>query len=378
MPWVAFAANGLWVLVIGLMGPSVPFIIDEFSIDYSQAGLIFTLSSVASLLGTFAGGWVSDYPRRRSFWIGFLVILGSGLIVFCLSGSFSLLLLSVFIFSLFGSPVGAIGQSVMLQMYPAKRGRYVSLSTMFAAAGSFLAPLLISASILAGTGWRGAFYAASVLALLLATAVGFNRLPAPVPHSGSIFSLFRLFCDKRILFTGVMIFFTVGIDLGYSYWLAEYFISCAGAPPELSGFAVGCYLAGVITGRFLNSKRRESNDLRCFPVICLAAAAAALLIFLNTGSIPLKLVFCFIYGAGTGPLFPSLMAAGTSLYPERPGAATAVLFSMMSLGGAVFPAVIGAIGEFTGIENAYYSLFAAMVPVTAGLLLSGKIFVKSS
>ena len=137
--WTAFSANGLWVLVIGLMGPSVPFIIREFSINYSQAGLIFTVLSFSSFIGTFLGGWVSDYKRRRVFWMLFLAALSAGLVVFANSHSFFLILLTVFFMSLFGSPIGAVGQSIMLQVYPDRRRKYLSLSTMFAAAGSFIA-----------------------------------------------------------------------------------------------------------------------------------------------------------------------------------------------------------------------------------------------
>ncbi|MBI9106585.1 MAG: MFS transporter [Spirochaetales bacterium] len=366
-------ANGLWVLVIGLMGPSIPFIIDEFSLDYSQAGLIFTLLSVASFFGTFAGGWVSDYRRRKVFWLMFLLMLAAGLVFFSFAPTYVFLLLTVFVMSLFGSPIGAVGQSIMLQMYPEKRGAYVSLSTMFAAVGSFSAPILISLVYLAGFNWRAAFYITAAIAMVLFLLVLLSRLPQPAAnHAGSL-SVFRLFGDKRVLFAGLMIFFGVGIDLSFSYWLAEYFISRVGTVAEISGFAVGSFLLGVILGRLLNSRKPEGFSLWFLPRIGLALAAAALVLFLNISDFRLKLVLCFIYGIGVGPIFPSMMSAGTGLYPERSGAVTAVLFSMMSLSGAVFPFMIGSIGTDLGIEKAYYSLLILMVPIAIGLLAGKKI-----
>lgn len=74
MPWIAFLANGLWVMVIGLMGPSLPAIIQDYGITYGQAGLIFTSLSAGSLLGTFFGGFsritpgeISCFPSSPSF-----------------------------------------------------------------------------------------------------------------------------------------------------------------------------------------------------------------------------------------------------------------------------------------------------------------------
>jgi len=378
MPGIAFLANSLWVLVIGLMGPSVPFIIDEFSIDYSQAGLIFTLLSMASFLGTFAGGWVSDYPKRKFFWLLFLFMLAAGLVVFGFASSYILLLLTVFLMSLFGSPIGAVGQSIMLQMYPGKRGAYVSLSTMFAAVGSFTAPILISIVYLAGLSWRAAFYITAAFVMVLFVLVLSARLPRPSSHHAGSLSVFRLFRDRRILFAGAMIFFTVGIDLGFSYWLAEYFISRLGTAAEISGFAVGCFLIGIILGRFLNSRKPEGVSLYLVPRVGLVIAAVALVFFLNVTDFRMKLVLCFIYGIGVGPVFPSMMAAGTSLYPERSGAVTAVLFSMMSLSGAAFPFMIGSIGNDLGIEKAYYSLLFIMIPIAAGLIFGNKIITDRS
>ena len=67
------------------------------------------------------------------------------------------------------------------------------------------------------------------------------------------------------------------------------------------------------------------------------------------------------------------MSAGTALYPQRSGAVTAVLFSMMSFSGAVFPVIIGAVGTGRGIENAYYALFFIMVPIATGLIAGSRV-----
>lgn len=372
MPWTAFCTNGLWVMVIGLMGPALPFIIEEFSLDYQQAGLIFTVLSTSSFFGTFIGGWVSDYRHRKIFWLFFLCSLAIGLIIFGLSISFLMMLIVVFFMSLLGSPIGAVGQSIMLQMFPSRRGKYLSLSTMFAAGGSFLAPLVISLVLLAGLSWRTAFYLVAAMALVIFTVIIFLKLPQPVGTGHSSFSVFKLFADKRILFSGIMIFLCVGLDMSFSYWLAEYFIKSAGAAAEYSGFAVSCYLLGVILGRFINSRKPERFGVWVYPSVGLVLSIISLLLFLNIDLFQLKLVFCMLYGLGIGPAFPSMMANGTSYYPDRSGAATAVLYSMMSLSGAVFPVVIGMIGRDYGIEYAYYGLLVIMIPFVLGILLRKK------
>ena len=369
MPANAFLANCLWVLVIGLIGPSIPFIINEFGIDYSRAGLIFTLLSTGSLIGNFIGGYVSDFKSRKTFWIIFIACLAVGLVFCAIVPGYSLLLLAVFLMSLCGSPIGALGQGIMLQMYPKKRNAYLSFQTMFAAGGSIAAPLMISAAYLLGVDWRAAFFAIAGLAVFLLVMTSLTRLPVPESHPGISVSIVSIYKDRRVILVGMMIFFSVGIDLGFSYWLAEYFVSWVGAAPELSGFAVGSFLTGIIIGRLLNSKKPESVSSKSIILAGLTLSAAALLLFLNIDAAPAKLVFCLIYGIGVGPVFPLLMGKGTALYPKQSGAITGVLFSMMSLSGIVFPLVIGAVGHSFGIENAYYSVFFIMSPIIVYCLI---------
>ncbi len=372
MPWTAFIANGLWVLVVGLMGPSVPFIIDEFSINYSQAGLIFSFLSIAALFGAFLGGWVSDYQQRKRVWMICILCLSISLVIVGQVSNFAILLFIIFIISFFGSPIGALGQGIMLQMFPEKRRKYLFLCTMFAAFGSLIAPLLVSFTILLGSGWRGAFYVSALIGALLIPAIAFSKMPKPVESNINPLSIFQLFKDSRMIFVGFFMFLCVGVDVGFAYWLAEYFIIHAGIAPELSGFTVGCYLAGIIIGRFLNALGPEKILSRKLPIIGLTAAALSLFLFLNVDPIILKYLFCFLFGIFIGPAFPSLMALGTNFYPDRSGAATAVLFSMMSLSGIVFPLFLGALGSAWGIETAYYSLLIIMIPIIIGAFLRKK------
>ena len=40
MPYVSFASSFIWVMVIGLLGPSVPAIVSGLGISYAQAGFL--------------------------------------------------------------------------------------------------------------------------------------------------------------------------------------------------------------------------------------------------------------------------------------------------------------------------------------------------
>ena len=378
MPWISFFANGLWVMVIGLIGPSIPSIISEFGISYSRAGLIFTLLSAGSLLGTFIGGIVSDSKMRKMILSFFSFMLAIGLVMVGFTPGYTSLLFIIFFMSLLGGPIGAVGQGIMLEMFPAKRSSYLSLQTMFAAAGSFTGPLIIAFIFLKGGSWRFAFFTVAGIAFILFIWTVLVKLPKPVSHHGNGISLKTIIVDKSMMLIGSLIFLSVGIDIGFSFWLAEYFTTVADAGSIVSSIAVSIYLCGIILSRFFLSRFSESLRTDVIIISGLIIAGISLVLFLNLPFIWFKLFLCFMYGIGIGTIFPLLLAEGTSLYPAKSGAVTGILFAAMSFSGMVFPFLIGVIGTGAGIEGAFYSLFAIGILIVVGLLIIGRRSKKES
>ncbi|MFN2169562.1 MAG: MFS transporter, partial [Anaerolineae bacterium] len=235
MPYLAFASNFTWVMVIGLLGPSVPAIIQDLGISYTRAGLFFTMLSLGSLFGTPLGGIASDFLNRKALFSLIALLLSAGLIAVGLAPTYSLILLGIFVLSLFGSPAGAVGQSIMLDRFPERRERYIALQTMFAAVGSLTAPQLAA---LNGPAWRWTFFQAGGLALLLLIAILIVRLPAARVRTASLRGLGRVAGHPRILTTALLIFLSVASDLGFSFWLAEHFRSELGVSLRLSSAVV--------------------------------------------------------------------------------------------------------------------------------------------
>lgn len=365
VPALAFASNFLWVLVIGLLGPSLPAIVSDLGISYAQAGLFFTMLSLGSLFGTSVGSFASDRLPRKALFAACAALLAAGLLGLGFMRSYALVALLIFLLSLMGSPVGAIGQSIMLAVFPANRERNLSLMSSFGAIGSLLAPLLVSLNYSARLAWRWPFVEAAALALLLFIAV----LVLPIPAAGpprERRSVLAILKNRRVAGAAVMIFFTIAIDLGFSYWLTAYFASELHVSLGLSSSVVGIYLVGIVAGRLLIplALKRISPDAHLG--LSLSIALAGILLFILVPSVPAKAALCALYGLGVGPVFPLLMARGSREFPDQSGAVTGVLFGSMSLGGMVFPLLVGSLAARTGIARSYW--FCAVV--ACGLLVA--------
>jgi len=368
MPHASFASNLLWVMVIGLLGPSVPAIVRGLGISYAQAGFLFTLLSLGSLFGSSAGAIVSDYVNRKRILALFSGLFAIGLIAVGFALGYIALCATVLIFSLFGSPIGSIGQSVMLDMYPDQRSRYLALQTLFAAVGSFIAPLLVAVNLAGGLSWRGPFLETAALVAILTVVVLLVRIPdSAAKHSGRT-PLRTILRNPNMLIAAALIFFYVSVDLGFSYWLAEYFSTELGVNVRLSSAAVSVFLVGMISSRLITSRLVKHVATKRILVIGLSLAATSLLGFILVPVVWLKAVLACTYGLGVGPVFPLIVAKASEEYPKQSGAVTGVLFGCVSLGGMAFPLLLGVLATSVGIERSYFLPFVVLIGLLVGVL----------
>ena len=387
MPYLAFASNFLWVLVIGLLGPSIPAIRDDLGIGYTRAGLFFTMLSLGSLVGTFLGGVASDRLPRKLLFAGIALLMALGLAGAMLVPSYGWVLAVIFLFSLFGSPAGVVGQSIMLDMFPERRAQLLSLQTMFSAVGSLAAPWLVYASVPDPQPWRWrwSFALAAGLAVALFLGILLARLPAGRQAARPPGALRRVLASPRVLWSAALIFFGVAPDLGFSFWLAEHFHTELGVGRRPSSAVPSVYLVGMIAGRWLASrlvKTRPAQGPAAQPGAVggrparslvqggLALSMASLAVFLAAPWIGVKLAAIAAYGLGSAPIFPMLMANGTGQFPDCPGVVSGVLFAAVSLGGMVFPILLGAAGAAVGIRGAYLIVGGVLAGLLAAVSLS--------
>lgn len=367
MPYVAFASNFLWVMVIGLLGPSVPGIVQDLGISYPQAGLFFTLLSLGSVFGTSIGATGSDYLNRKLLFAGCSGLLAVGLAVTGFVPTYIVMCLVIFLFSLFGSPIGAIGQSIMVDMFPENRTRNISVQTVFASLGSFVAPLLVSLNYAVGLSWRWPFVQTAALGIVLMTALFFIKIPASSASMSPKIPLKTIIKNPNILLAAALIFFSVATDLGFSYWLAEYFKTELMVNIKLASAVVSIYLIGIIAGRIslgrLIKRIPSKAILSAGPII----SFVCLLVFILSPVIWVKVVFVCLYGLGVAPVFPLIMAKGSQEYPKQPGTITGLLFACMSLGGMVFPLLLGVLAARFGIGRSYYFGFFVLAVLFIGL-----------
>ncbi len=379
MKLIAFGANFLWVLILGLLGPALPGIIRDLQIDYARAGMFFSVVSFGGLFGTTIGSILSDFVDRRLIFLVSSVFLVGSLVLMSISSSFLYFILALLLLSILGSPIGAVGQGMVLEKYPEKREVNLTIQSIFAASGSFVAPLMISLNYTFGEGWRLAFVEAALMGGMLFLGMFFVRnfnkggeekitqkdkgLSDVRSEENGFRRVMRIFSNKRVLFSFVLMFLFVGTDFGFSYWLAEYSKSELALDITVSSAVVLFYIGGVIIGRivglFLLKRFSSGWILKYLPIVSVISFVG----FLLVNIIPVKFLFIVLYGFGLSPMFPLLMSYGTEAVPENPGVVTGLLFASLSFGGIVFPLLIGIIAMKVGLQSAFLFILLLLIVI---------------
>ncbi|MFC1937568.1 MFS transporter [Chloroflexota bacterium] len=158
-------------LLTALPPPLLPFIRDDFSLSYTQAGFLLSAFSIVYGVSQLPAGWLADrIGARMLITIGICGVALAG----CLVGLSQTYLMAIFFMVLMGVVGGGyhpaapplLAASVDLE----KRGRAFGFHSIGGGVSHFLAPLL-AGGIASAWGWRSPFFALALPTLLFGIAL---------------------------------------------------------------------------------------------------------------------------------------------------------------------------------------------------------------
>lgn len=149
-------------LVTALPVPLLPFIRDDFGLDYMQAGLVISAFGVVYGVSQLPAGWLADrIGARLVITLGIIGVAAAGILV-GLSQSYLMLIVFLALMGVLGGgyhPAATTMISAIVE--PKTRGQAMGFHMVGGSASYFLVPL-IAAALAAVWGWRGTFIALAI------------------------------------------------------------------------------------------------------------------------------------------------------------------------------------------------------------------------
>jgi FSR family fosmidomycin resistance protein-like MFS transporter len=362
-------------LVFGVSAAATPLIRDDLTLTYAQIGLLL---SIPGLIANFIEPFMfilGDVWKRRVILLAGGVFFALSLALTSVSYSFTILLVSFIIFFPASGMFVSLSQASLMDLQPSRHEQNMARWTFAGSLGVVAGPLLLSAMLILGLGWRPAFGFLAALAFLI-LLIAWRQVPAlgastaPLPNLLQLLDgfrdAFRALRNRDVLrWLALLEFSNLMLDVLYGF-LPLYFVDVVGFTPVEAAASVAVWTGVGLLGDFLIIPLLERvkglDYLRWSVLIELVLFPAFLLVSISW----LKLVILGAMGFFNAGWYAILKANMFSAMPGKSGTAQA-LDNVSGMFGTLLPFGIGLAAQAFGLGAAMWLLLAGPLALLFGL-----------
>jgi MFS transporter, FHS family, glucose/mannose:H+ symporter len=349
--YVSFVPIGIGTV---LLGPMLPSLSARWSLNYSQAGALFTAQYLASTCAVaLSGVLVSRFGFRFAMKLGiFLMATGIALLM---EGP---KLLGILCIAMYGGGLGiAVPAANLLvaEVNPHRRSASLNWLNFCWSAGAVACPFLVA---LASRHQQIPLFLRLVAAFSLVVAIGLALLPRhivepsarPETGSGTLMTIRQNL--GAFLALGALFFIYVGTENGFGGWVAPYTKTLGDVSSANSLMTPSFFYASLMLGRFLAPAiLRIVGDvtLAKFGLILACGGTAGLL--LSNGLAGVIASACAT-GLGLSGVYPITIALLSTEFGSSSNRIGSVMFVSSNIGGGLVPWIVGVFSNRMGTLKA--------------------------
>ncbi|MGA2856219.1 MAG: MFS transporter [Candidatus Sulfotelmatobacter sp.] len=338
--YVAFVPVGI---VTVLLGPMLPTLSARWSLNYSQAGALFTAQYVASTLavavsGALASRWGFRLPIKSG-----LVLTAAG-VALLLAGPRLLGIISI---AAYGAGLGLTVPAANLlvaEVNPERRSATLNLLNFCWSAGAVACPFLVAA---AAKSHRVPLLLGAVAVLSLLVAIGIAVMPswikepaAPKNQSGETKPAMN-WRHGALPALAALFFIYVGTENAIGGWVASYSKALGSMTAATAVITPAFFYSSLMLGRWLAPLLlRKIADVRLVQVGLVVACAGMAGLVLSHDLLGVGVSAC-LAGLGLSGVYPITISLLSHEFGSEASRVGSVMFTLSNLGGASLPWVVG-------------------------------------
>ena len=365
---IAFLAFVSLGLPDGILGVAWPSIRTAFGVTLGQLGVLLASAMVGYLASSFCAGWL---VARMG--VGALLVWSSLLMVanswgYAVASAWPVMVACAL---LAGLGAGAIDAGI--NAFAAARFSAGVVTWLHACygVGAMLGPLLMTATLAAGLGWRWGYGLLGLLlagmALAFALTLALWRLSPDTGGSRRDSEGLVATLTYAPVWPGMALFFLyTGLEVTAGQWSYTLLTEARGVAPTMAGVAVAAYWGSLTVGRVVAGVLARRVPPRSLLRAALAVAPVGGALVWSADGATRAVLGLVVLGAALAPVYP-LLTADT---PRRLGAryashAIGFQVSAAYLGAAVIPGAVGVAATWRGLDVVGPSLVAVGLAVFA-------------
>ncbi|KAF7559306.1 hypothetical protein G7046_g4849 [Stylonectria norvegica] len=358
-----FCAANFSFVIMGMndacIGALIPYIEPYYKLNYTTVSTLFIVPFVGYLIAALTNNWIHYTVGQRG--VAFLgpVCRLIGYIPMALHPPFPVLPCAL-LFAGFGNGLEDSAYNAWVgNMHNANE--LLGLLHGSYGLGATISPLIASAMVTKGNlEWYTFFYIMCgivVVEFVLGmsafwTATGAAYRKRLNYNSGSDRTTTRTVLREPITWlAAVFLLGYVGAEVSLGGWIVTFMLRVRHAEPFLAGLTVTLFWLGLTLGRvilgFITGRIGEKLAIMGYLFLCVALE----LLYWLVPNFAASVVFVMLLGFFLGPMFPAAVIVATKLLPTDYHVSAIGFAAAFGGGGAaVFPFVVGAIAQGSGVE----------------------------
>ncbi len=353
-------------VVMTLLGPMLPMLSAQWSLNDAQAGYLFVAQFITSMFGMLLSGvLVQKMGYRKTLIVG-LVLMAAGMAALNQT-NWALGMAAVATFGIgFGSNTPA-GNLFVAEASPADRAAALNWLNAAWGIGAMGCPLLVA---WAQRVHRVPVFLYGMAALLLALAVFLSLVrftadgePARAERAPHLTSAIW---NRRVLLVALLFFIYVGTETSAGGWVASYArrmdLGSHAFWAMTPSFFWGALLAGRVSAPLLLRRLRETT----LASVGLVIATAGIAVLLAARSMNLVVAGASLAGLGLASVYPISVSMLSRWFGENATRVSGAVFAGGNLGGAALPWLVGALSTHYGSLRVGF-----VVPLIGALIMLG-------
>ena len=360
---IAFVGFGL---AAASLGPILPGVRDDLGVGDVGTGLAIAAAGAGWGSGVLTSSRVSRARGRRTSFASGTTLITLGLLLLAAAPVGGVVIAASFLFSFGGGLLTGAANSALAEA----DDHSLAVANGFFGVGAIAGPLLASALVGIGPGWRAAPALAAVFCAFtipLARSLPAGKMP-PSPERHGARGLLR---RRLYVLLVAVIAIDVAAEAGFIGWIATYADDARGWPDWLAAGSPMAFWMGVTISRFM-SVRLRFEPWTLIPMTATAATAVALLLVVPGA--PAALALIFTVGIACGNVFPVVVATSARNFPNDVDTGTAVMLGATGTLEMIVPLILGSASAIAGTTAAGI----VVVSITFGLASTAAVIATAS
>ncbi len=330
-----------------------------YELSTTSKGIFASVELLATMLAPIIlGAWADRNDKIKSLRILLFIQIASSLFVLLLNSK-PVFVTGLFFLGLTTSALQFITIAALADIYPISSKQKIGLLTSMYALGAFIAPLVVTAYLNLNFTWRTLFLILAVasfialLGLIRSTSERVEQISLNENDDNNSGQFMLI----GILLLCVIMCIYVGFENGFAFFIDTLFAEELNS--SIGKYALSVFWIIMIPSRILAGYLgKYSKEILLTAIVGISITS----VIISSLTAPtLVLLLCIPLGFACGMIYPCVLNIAMPMSGNHKATATGMITTATGIGGVVFTALTGFVGDKYGLKNALLVLAAFFI-----------------